>query len=109
MNNPVQWLRSILESVKQPCNDSEKEKYNECGWSKCGGKIDPDSFLIYDECQLGYHLKCLGLKAVPEDDEYLCPECKNEDDIVKAGEEQEDRKKKKKMASKANPQNCNRD
>ena len=62
-----------------------------------------------DEWQLGFHLKCVGLKAVPEDDEWFCPDCKNEDDIVKAGENQEDGKKKKKMASKANPQNCNID
>lgn len=93
----------------ETCNDNEKKKCKECGCSKCGGKNDPDSILICDECQLGFHLKCVGLKEIPEDDEWFCPDCKNEDDIVKAGEKQEDGKKKKKMASKANPQNCNRD
>ena len=48
------------------------------------------------------------MKTIPEEDEWFCPDCKNEDDIVKAGEKQEDGKKKKKMASKANPQS-NRD
>ena len=91
------------------CMDNPKKKCKECGCAKCGGKNDPDSILICDECQLGYHLKCVGLKAIPEEDEWFCPECKNEDDIVKAGEKQEDGKKKKKMASKANPQSSNRD
>ena len=86
------------------CLDNERKKCKECGCSKCGGKNDPDTILVCDECQLGFHLKCLKMKTIPEDDEWFCPDCKNEDDIVKAGEKQEDGKKKKKMASKANPQ-----
>ena len=85
----------------EACMDNPKKKCKECGCAKCGGKNDPDSILICDECQRGYHLKCIGLKTIPEDDEWYCPECKNVDDIVKAGEKQKDGKKMKKMASKA--------
>ena len=87
-------------SSEVTCHDNEKKKCKDCGCSKCGGKNDPDSILICDECQLGFHLKCVGLKDIPADDEWFCPDCKNEDDIVKAGEKQKDGKKKKKMASK---------
>ena len=92
----------------ESCMDNEKKKCKDCGCHKCGGKDDPDSILICDECQMGFHLKCLKMEVIPEDDEWFCPECKNVDDIVKAGQKQEDGKKKKKMASKQNPE-CTRD
>ena len=57
---------------------------------------------------MGFHLKCLKMDVIPEEDEWFCPDCKNEDDIVKAGQKQEDGKKKKNMASKKN-QECTRD
>ena len=85
------------------CMDNDKKKCKECGCFKCGGKNNPETILICDECQMGFHLKCLKMDTLPEDDEWFCPDCKNEDDTVKAGEKQEDGKKKKKMASKVNP------
>lgn len=42
-----------------------------------------------DECDCGYHLTCLDppLTQVPNEPEWFCPLCKNDDDtIVKAGE-----------------------
>ena len=30
-------------------------------------------------------IQCLGLSALPEEDEWFCPECKNVNDIVCAG------------------------
>ena len=92
----------------ESCLDNEKKKCKDCGCHKCGGKNDPDSILICDECQMGFHLKCLKMDVIPEDDEWFCPDCKNEDNIVKAGQKQEDGKKKKNMASKKNPE-CTRD
>ena len=88
----------------ESCMDNEKKKCKDCGCHKCGGKNDPDSILICDECQMGFHLKCLKMDVIPEDDEWFCPDCKNVDDIVKAGQKQEDGKKKKNMASKKNPE-----
>ena len=76
----------------ESCKDNERKKCKDCGCSKCGGKNDPECILICDEWQLGFHLKCVGLNAVPEDDEWFSPDCKNKDDIVKAGENQEDGK-----------------
>ena len=93
----------------EACMDNPRKKCKECGCAKCGGKNDPETIIICDECQSGYHLKCIGLQTVPEEEEWFCPSCKNEDDIVKAGQKQEDGKKKKKMASKANPNKCTRD
>lgn len=92
----------------ESCMDNEKKKCKDCGCHICGGKNDPDSILICDECQMGFHLKCLKMDVIPEDDEWFCPDCKNVDDIVKAGQKQEDGKKKKNMASKKNPE-CTRD
>ena len=86
------------------CLDNERKKCKECGCSKCGGKHDPDSLLICDQCQLHFHLKCVGLKTIPEEDDWYCPDCKNEDDIVKAGEAVKAGKKKAKMPSQKNEQ-----
>ena len=41
-----------------------------------------DQQISYDECDEAYHtFKCLGLKAITEDEEWFCPECKNNDNI----------------------------
>jgi E3 ubiquitin-protein ligase UHRF1 len=59
--------------------------------------------LLCDECNFAYHIRCLNppLEAVPECDEWYCPECKNdENEIVKAGEKLKDSKKKAKLPSK---------
>ena len=34
-----------------------------------------------DECDAAYHLRFLGMTSLPTD-EWFCPECKNEDNIV---------------------------
>ena len=52
------------------CQDNERKKCKECGCSKCGGKNDAESILICDECQCGFHLRCVGLKTVPEEDDW---------------------------------------
>ena len=100
MNTPVARKHP---PKSQSCKDNERKKCKDCGCSKCGGKNDPECILICDEWQLGFHLKCVGLNAVPEDDEWFCPDCKNEDDIVKAGENQEDGKKKKRWPQRQIP------
>jgi len=81
------------------CHDSEKKKCKECGCRKCGGKGEQDEQVMCDECDGAYHFKCLGLKALPDEDEWYCPECKNDDDIVKIGEKMKVGKKKAKMPS----------
>ena len=54
--------------------------------------------MICYECQYNFHLKCVGLEEVPDGDWY-CSDCKNDDDIVKAGESLKESKKKSKMPS----------
>jgi len=61
-----------------------------------------------DECDNAYHIYCLNppLKALPEEDEWFCPLCKNDDtEIVKAGEKLKHSKKKAQMASAKSAEN----
>jgi len=78
----------------ETCHDNAKKKCKECGCRICGGKDDPDNQIMCDECDGAFHLKCLKLKAMPEEEEWFCPDCKNDDDIVKAGEKTKASKKK---------------
>jgi len=82
------------------CHDSEKKKCKECGCNKCGGKEEPELQVVCDECQMAFHLACIKLAAMPEEDEWFCKDCKNIDDTVKLGEKIATGKKKSKMASK---------
>jgi len=96
MNTPV--ARKHPEKC-ETCHDNEKKKCKDCGCRKCGLKDHADQQVMCDECDGAYHIKCIGLKVLPEEDEWFCPECKNEDDIVKAGEKMKVGKKKAKMPS----------
>lgn len=82
------------------CQDRESRKCKDCGCRKCGGKDDPNNTILCDECDGSYHLKCLGLSALPDEDEWFCPECKNDDSIVGAGGLKQKAKKKSLMPSK---------
>lgn len=84
------------------CKDDPLKKCKFCACNQCGGKEDPDKQLLCDECDLAYHLYCLNppLEKIPDDDEWYCPECKNDDsEVIKAGEKLRKSKKKQKMAS----------
>ncbi|CAL4066750.1 unnamed protein product, partial [Meganyctiphanes norvegica] len=84
------------------CKDNPKRKCKDCGCHKCGLKDQPDKTLMCDECDNAYHIYCLDppLTQLPEDDEWFCPLCKNDDtEIVKAGEKLKHSKKKAQMAS----------
>ena len=54
--------------------------------------------MICNKCQYNFHLNCVKLKEVPDGDWY-CSDCKNDDDIIKAGESLKESKKKAKMPS----------
>jgi E3 ubiquitin-protein ligase UHRF1 len=75
------------------CGDNKNKpvklgrKCRDCGCRKCGGKEEPNSQIMCDECSCAFHLKCIGksaawLAGLGEEDEWFCPECKNDDDIV---------------------------
>jgi len=96
MNTPVE--RKHPEKCES-CHDNDRKKCKECGCQKCGGKDQQDEQILCDECDGAYHIKCLGLKALPDEDEWFCPQCKNDDDIVKVGEKVKAGKKKAKMPS----------
>ncbi|XP_066597047.1 E3 ubiquitin-protein ligase UHRF1-like [Prorops nasuta] len=79
------------------CLDNPRKKCKECGCKICAGKEDEHNLLLCDECNYAYHLSCLNppLTAIPEEDYWYCPECKNdENEIVKAGEKLKQTKRK---------------
>jgi len=68
------------------CMDDAHKKCRECGCKICAGKHDEHYLLLCDECNYAYHLACLNppLAAIPDEDYWYCPECKNDDsEIVK--------------------------
>ena len=92
------------------CKDVPSRTCRFCGCYVCGEKNDPGKQLLCDECDMAYHLGCLNppLDAVPEEDEWYCPECKNDEgEVIRAGEKLRYNKKKAKMISKVN--DCKRD
>ncbi|KAG8184447.1 hypothetical protein JTE90_002296 [Oedothorax gibbosus] len=83
------------------CKDIPTRKCKNCSCHACGGKDAPEKQIMCDECDFAYHLWCLKppLESLPEDDWY-CPECKNDtSEVVGAGEHLKKSNKKSKMAS----------
>ncbi|CAF4744509.1 unnamed protein product [Pieris macdunnoughi] len=67
------------------CRDDEDVNCKECGCYICYGKESPDEIILCDECNYGFHMKCLDppLKELPEEDWY-CPSCKRDTNEVVA-------------------------
>ncbi|XP_029175754.1 E3 ubiquitin-protein ligase UHRF1-like [Nylanderia fulva] len=85
------------------CMDNPRKQCRECGCKICAGKQDENKLLLCDECNHAYHLGCLSppLEAIPTEDYWYCPECKNdENEIVKAGDKLKKSKKKSKSEDK---------
>ncbi|XP_025191295.1 E3 ubiquitin-protein ligase UHRF1-like [Melanaphis sacchari] len=79
------------------CKDNVKKSCVHCGCSICGGKENEEKQILCDECNEGFHITCLSppLTEIPEDDDWYCPTCKNdENEIVKAGGKLKSSKKK---------------
>ncbi|KAK6636479.1 hypothetical protein RUM43_010140 [Polyplax serrata] len=70
------------------CEHNRNLRCRDCGCSICGGRNDPDKTIVCDECLGGFHIYCLKppLKSIPEEDDWYCSECKNENEFVKVGE-----------------------
>ncbi|XP_029772311.1 E3 ubiquitin-protein ligase UHRF1 [Suricata suricatta] len=84
------------------CKDNERRLCRVCACHLCGGKQDPDRQLLCDECDMAFHTYCLRppLSSVPKEEEWYCPECRNDaSEVVLAGEKLKESKKKAKMAS----------
>ncbi|KAF5914136.1 hypothetical protein HPG69_003973 [Diceros bicornis minor] len=84
------------------CKDDESKTCRVCACHLCGGKQDPDKQLLCDECDMAFHIYCLcpPLSSIPKEDEWYCPECRNDaSEVVLAGEKLKESKKKAKMAS----------
>ncbi|KAM4027113.1 E3 ubiquitin-protein ligase UHRF1-like [Anomaloglossus baeobatrachus] len=93
------------------CKDNPRIKCRMCACHVCGGKQDPGEQLLCDECNMAFHIYCLDppLTSLPQDDEdWYCPECRNDtSEVVSAGEKLKKSKKKEKMASASS--SCRRD
>ncbi|KAM4709156.1 E3 ubiquitin-protein ligase UHRF1-like isoform 1-T2 [Discoglossus pictus] len=84
------------------CKDNPKKKCRMCACYVCGGKQDPEKQLMCDECDMAFHIYCLNppLSSIPQDEDWYCPECRNDaSEVVLAGEKLKESKKKAKMAS----------
>ncbi|XP_061681405.1 E3 ubiquitin-protein ligase UHRF1 isoform X1 [Syngnathoides biaculeatus] len=84
------------------CKDDPDKNCRWCNCNICGIKQDPDKQLLCDECDLAYHTYCLNppLTTIPEDEDWYCPNCRNDsNEVVRAGEKLKESKKKAKMAS----------
>ncbi|NXB70995.1 UHRF1 ligase, partial [Donacobius atricapilla] len=87
--------------VCKACKDNPNKTCRVCACHICGGKQDPDKQLMCDECDMAFHIYCLNppLSRIPDEDWY-CPECRNDaSEVVLAGEKLKESKKKQKMAS----------
>ncbi|NXY89855.1 UHRF1 ligase, partial [Alcedo cyanopectus] len=88
--------------VCKACKDNPNKTCRVCACHICGGKQDPDKQLMCDECDMAFHIYCLSppLSSIPEDEDWYCPECRNDtSEVVLAGEKLKESKKKQKMAS----------
>ncbi|NXS53377.1 UHRF1 ligase, partial [Brachypteracias leptosomus] len=88
--------------VCKACKDNPNKKCRVCACHICGGKQDPDKQLMCDECDMAFHIYCLNppLSSIPDDEDWYCPECRNDaSEVVLAGEKLKESKKKQKMAS----------
>ena len=56
----------------QHCKDNSRRKCKYCACSVCGGKDQPESQILCDDCDQAYHIWCLSppLDAVPDEDEW---------------------------------------
>ena len=65
--------------------EEEEEHENDDLCTKCRSGKDAKRILLCDKCPAAWHIYCLPvkLKAVPEEDEWLCPKCAS---AGKAGE-----------------------
>lgn len=84
------------------CLDKPNVTCKECSCFECGGKADPEKQLLCEECARYFHLCCLDppLEDIPQEPEWFCPYCKNNDDIVKPGQRIKSKRKTKMPSSK---------
>ncbi|XP_015918962.1 E3 ubiquitin-protein ligase UHRF1 isoform X2 [Parasteatoda tepidariorum] len=96
-------VRSKPEEPKcSRCKDNPARKCRECSCRLCGGKDSPEKQLVCDECGFCFHLWCMDppLTEIPEEEDWYCPDCKNDEtEVVRAGEKLKASKKKSKMPS----------
>ncbi|XP_037089787.1 E3 ubiquitin-protein ligase UHRF1-like [Pollicipes pollicipes] len=87
------------------CRGRPERDCRVCGCHVCHKKSDPDRQIMCDECDMPYHISCLTppLEAIPEEDEWYCPECKTDtSEVVQAGQRLKASKRKARMASTLN-------
>uniref|UniRef100_A0AAY4BDI0 E3 ubiquitin-protein ligase UHRF n=1 Tax=Denticeps clupeoides TaxID=299321 RepID=A0AAY4BDI0_9TELE len=95
-------LKSGCSKSCKHCKDNPSKNCRWCNCHVCGVKQDPDKQLLCDECDMAFHMYCLNppLQSIPEDEDWYCPDCRNDaSEVVLAGEKLKESKKKSKMAS----------
>lgn len=76
---------NVSEEVCKKCLNNDKEKCQECGCMKCGGKTPAERLLFCEKCQFYIHFECLpdpieSLEELPggSDTDFFCPSCSDE-------------------------------
>ncbi|KAI1292328.1 E3 ubiquitin-protein ligase UHRF1 [Halotydeus destructor] len=80
---PVQARLNAFECSQ--CQDCPQSKCTACSCKECGGKNDPEKQLLCDECDKIFHIWCLArpLQELPgEEEDWYCPGCKNDDNVI---------------------------
>lgn len=64
--------------VEEEGAEEEEEDEDETQCTKCGHDDHPETILLCDNCDAGWHLSCLRppLLSVPEGD-WICPTCEH--------------------------------
>ena len=78
-------LKLVPEEVCKKCLNNDKEKCQECGCMKCGGKTPVERLIFCEKCQFYIHFECLphpieSLEELPggSDIDFFCPSCSDE-------------------------------
>ena len=85
VNPNISAENSNVSEVCKKCLNNDKEKCQECGCMKCGGKTPVERLLFCEKCQFYIHFECLphpieSLEELPggSDTDFFCPSCSDE-------------------------------
>tara|TARA_B110000971_G_scaffold200335_1_gene218275 strand:+ start:326 stop:1693 length:1368 start_codon:yes stop_codon:yes gene_type:complete len=98
--NPTIQILLLPESEESEESEYENDGYDDDTPCEICHKSDPKNFFFCNNCDKGFHSKCLNLSKIPEGD-WFCSDCKDQIDLDEAIEQskiyEEERKKQKQM------------
>ncbi|KAJ3082475.1 E3 ubiquitin-protein ligase uhrf1 [Quaeritorhiza haematococci] len=79
--HPFEVFHCDLENSCGHCQKAWRTNCKLCGCNMCGEKDRPDQLLMCDECGNFFHVDCVGMDGIPDDDWY-CNKCRRNDKLV---------------------------